>query len=328
MTRRRALVTGIAGQDGSYLAELLLERGYDVHGLVRRNSVPEHESSRFDHLLDRVRWEYGDLLDQSSLERALRTARPHEIYNLAAQSHVRVSFDIPQFTAQANGLGVLNLLEACRRVAPDARIYQASSSEMFGNSIDADGYQRETTPMRPVSPYGCAKLFAYSIARNYRQAYGLRVSNGILFNHESPRRGSNFVTSKVVRAAVQIRAGKARQLVLGNLDSARDWGHAADYVRAMHLILGHDEPDDFVVATGVAHSVRDLCEVVFGRLGLDYREHVVQDDAFRRPDELHFLRGDAGRARAILGWEPTHTFATLIDDMLAHWQRVALRAAS
>jgi GDPmannose 4,6-dehydratase len=320
--KRKALITGIAGQDGSYLAELLLEKGYEVYGIIRRNSVPEHESSRLNDIQDKAHIEYGDLLDVSSLERSVKLVQPDEIYNLAAQSHVRISFDIPQFTTQTNALGALNMLEVFRNYAPKARFYQASSSEMFGNSVDADNFQRETTPMRPVSPYGCAKLFAFNIVRHYRVSHKLFACNGILFNHESPRRGSNFVTSKVVKAALQIKYKLADRLVLGNLDSFRDWGHSKDYVQAMHLIMQRDEADDFVVATGATHSIRQLCEYVFEKCGLDYKKHVVQDPRFMRPEELQYLRGDAGRIRAALGWTPVYTFETLLDEMIAHWDGI------
>jgi GDPmannose 4,6-dehydratase len=317
---KRALITGITGQDGSYLAEHLLEQGYEVHGLVRRNSITEHQQSRLDRIATHVRNVYGDLLDCSSLDNVMRVAQPDEIYNLAAQSHVRVSFDIPQFTAQTNALGALNVLESMRRFAPQARYYQASSSEMFGNSVDADGKQRETTRMVPVSPYGCAKLFAYSITRNYRVGYKLFCSNGILFNHESPRRASNFVTSKIVKNAVLISKGKLDKLELGNLDSQRDWGHSKDYVRAMNLILRHEKPDDFVIASGETHSIREFCEIVFRKLGLDYREYVVQNPKYMRPEELKYLCGDSTKAREVLKWRPAYTLDTLIDEMIAAFQ--------
>ena len=262
---KKAFITGIAGQDGSYLAEYLLEMGYEVHGIIRRNSVPENQQSRLESIKENLHVSYGDLLDQSSIEHLLDKVQPEEIYNIAAQSHVRISYDIPQFTAQTNAVGVLNVLEAYRRSCPTAKFYQASSSEMFGSSVDVDGYQRETTPMNPVSPYGCTKVFGYNIVRNYRNAYKLHASNGILFNHESPRRGSNFVTNKVVKSAVEIYLGQRKDLVLGNLDAYRDWGHSKDYVRAMHLILQQPEAGDWVVATGETRSVRDMCEYVFGK---------------------------------------------------------------
>ena len=319
MIKKKAFITGIGGQDGSYLAEYLTEIGYDVYGMIRRNSVPEHQQSRLSGGNEDIKVSYGDLLDQSSIERLLTEVMPDEIYNLAAQSHVRVSYDIPQFTVQTNAVGVLNILDAYKRICPNAKFYQASSSEMFGCSVDEDGFQRETTPMKPVSPYGCSKVFGFNIVRNYRNAYNLHTSNGILFNHESPRRGSNFVTNKVVKTAVSIKLGLENKLVLGNLDSYRDWGHSKDYVRAMHLILQQDIPDDWVVATGETRSVREMCEYVFGKLGLDYRDYVIQDEKFLRPQELPYLKGDSSRIRNILGWEPEYTFNGTMDEMIYHW---------
>ena len=315
---KKAFITGIAGQDGSYLAEYLLQMGYEVHGIVRRNSVPENQQTRLENVRNNVNISYGDLLDQSSLEHLLDRVQPDEIYNIAAQSHVRISYDIPQFTAQTNALGVLNILEAYRRSCPTSKFYQASSSEMFGSAVDEDGYQRETTRMNPVSPYGCTKVFGYNIVRNYRNAYKLHASNGILFNHESPRRGSNFVTNKVVKTAVEIYLGQAQELVLGNLDAYRDWGHSKDYVRAMHLILQQPEAGDWVVATGETRSVRDMCEYVFGKLGMDYKAFVKQDPKFLRPEELPYLKGDSSRIRA-LGWTPEYTFETMMDEMVEYW---------
>lgn len=315
---KKAFITGITGQDGSYLAEYLVSQGYEVHGIMRRNSVPEHQDSRLQNVFDKVNTYYGDLLDTNSLSKLLNKVQPNEIYNIAAQSHVRISYDIPQFTAQTNALGVLNILEAYREVCPNAKFYQASSSEMFGSSIDADGYQRETTPMTPVSPYGCTKVFGYNIVRNYRNAYKLHASNGILFNHESPRRGSNFVTNKVVKTAVQIKLGLAKELELGNLDAYRDWGHSKDYVRAMHLILQQNEPGDWVVATGETRSVREMCKYVFERLDLNYENYVVQNQKFLRPEELKYLKGDSSRIRS-LGWQPEYTFETMMDEMIEHW---------
>jgi GDPmannose 4,6-dehydratase len=317
---KTAFITGIAGQDGSYLAEHLLAQGYRVTGIIRRNSTVEHQKDRIGNLPVEV--EYGDLTDQSSLERALRIYQPDEIYNLAAQSHVRISSDIPQFTAQVNALGVVNMLEAYKTVVPHARFYQASSSEMFGSSVDPDNYQRETTPMRPVSPYGCTKVFAYNMVHHYRNAYKLHASNGILFNHESPRRGSNFVTNKVVKGAVEIALGLSKRLEMGNMDSYRDWGHSYDYVRAMHLILQQDQPNDFVVATGITRSVRDMCEYVFGQLGLNYQDYVVQNPKYLRPEELPYLRGDNTKIVTQLGWKPTYTFEALMDEMIAHWKEI------
>mgnify|MGYP003657234586 FL=1 len=315
---KKAFITGIGGQDGSYLAEYLLELGYEVHGIVRRNSTPEHQQSRIESIRGNIHVYYGDLLDQSSIEHLLDKIQPDEIYNIAAQSHVRISYDIPQFTAQTNAVGVLNVLEAYRRSCPKAKFYQASSSEMFGSAVDADGYQRETTPMNPVSPYGCTKVFGYNIVRNYRNAYKLHASNGILFNHESPRRGSNFVTNKVVKAAVLIKLGLQDTLELGNMDAYRDWGHSKDYIKAMYLILQQDQPGDWVVATGETRSVRDMCEYVFSKLGLDYKKYVVQNDKFLRPEELPYLKGDSSRIRA-LGWKLEYTFESMMDEMIEHW---------
>lgn len=314
-----AVIFGISGQDGSYLAELLLSKGYEVHGMIRRCSVSESQDSRIDHLQGEIHTSYGDLLDESSIDRILQSVKPDEVYNLAAQSHVRISADMPRFTVKVNALGALNILESCRLNCPDARVYQASSSEMFGNCIDKDGFQRENTPMHPVSSYGCSKLFSYSMFRHYRRSYGIFACNGILFNHESPRRGSNFVTSKVVKTAVEIYFGLTDKLVLGNMDSYRDWGHSKDYVRAMYMIMQHHEPEDFVISTMQTHSVRDLCAYVFTRLDMDYTKYVSQDTKFLRPEELKMLKGDSTMAREILGWEPEYTFETLMDDMIDSW---------
>ena len=246
---------------------------------------------------------------------------PDEIYNLAAMSHVRISYDIPSFTIQTNGLGVLNLLEIYRTVCPNAKFYQASSSEMFGNTVDEDQMQRLTTPMNPVSPYGCAKVMAYHLVRHYRNAYGLHACNGILFNHESPRRGSNFVTNKVVKSAVEIKNGLRDKLELGNLDSYRDWGHSKDYVRGMNMIINHEVPDEFILATGETHSVRDLVQLVFEKLDMDYKDYVVQNPKFMRPEELKYLKGDASKARQILGWVPEYTFDSMIEEMVTDWDQ-------
>ena len=320
--KKKAFITGINGQDGSYLAELLLEKDYDVYGIVRRNSIAEHQESRINHLEGLVHTEYGDLLDVGSLERLLRTIKPDEIYNIAAQSHVRISMDIPSFTVQSNALGLLNILEAYKNNCPNSKFYQASSSEMFGRSVDEDGYQRETTPMHPTSPYGCTKVFGFNMVVHYRYAYNLFAVNGILFNHESPRRGSNFVTNKVVKSAVEIKKGLEKELPLGNLDAYRDWGHSKDYVRAMHMIMNHTEPDDFVCATGVTNSVCDMCKYVFSKLGMDYKDYVTQDPRYMRSEELKYLRGDSTKLRTTFGWEPEYTFETLMDEMIDHWMGV------
>lgn len=320
---KKAFITGIGGQDGSYLAEYLLDLGYKVYGIVRRNSTPEHQQSRLDLVRTNpnLHVSYGDLNDTSGIERLLRDIQPDEVYNIAAQSHVRISYEIPQFTAVTNAVGVVNMLEAVRNNCPNAKFYQASSSEMFGSSVDEDGYQRETTKMTPVSPYGCAKVFGYNIVRNYRNAYKLHASNGILFNHESPRRGSNFVTNKVVKAAVRIKLGLQTELELGNLDAYRDWGHSKDYIRAMHLILQQPKAGDWVVATGETRSVRDMCKYVFSKLELNYEDYVVQNKKFLRPEELKYLKGDSTRIRE-LGWTPEYTFETMMDEMIEHWMKI------
>ena len=317
---KKALITGINGQDGSYLAELLLEKGYEVHGILKRNSVAENQTARLDDIFKEINLEYADMLDLASLNRVLQQVKPDEIYNLAAQSHVRISFDQPIYTTQVVAIGTLNILESMKLLCPNSRFYQASSSEMFGNSFDNDGFQRETTPMHPTSPYGCAKVYGYNITRNYRHSYNLFASNGILFNHESPRRGSNFVTNKVAKEAVRIKYGLTDKLLLGNLDATRDCGHAKDYVNCMWLILQQDTPDDFVCATGISHSVRELCEYVFGKLDLDYKDYVGVDEKYMRPEELTDLKGDSSKARLVLDWVHGYTFETMLDEMIEHWE--------
>ena len=318
---KKALITGINGQDGSYLAEFLLSKGYEVWGTVKRNSVAETQSTRIEHLRSKnlIHLEYADLTDMASLVRVLQKVSPHEIYNLAAQSHVKVSFDQPIYTTSTTGLGTLNLLEAVRMVSINSKVYQASSSEMFGNNVDNDGYQRETTPMTPVSPYGCAKVFSYNICNNYRNSYNMKIWNGILFNHESPRRGTNFVTNKVVKAAVRIKLGLQDNLHLGNLDATRDWGHAKDYVEAMLLMLQDDNPDDYVCSTGISHSVKDLCQYTFNSLDLNFKDYVIVDEKFLRPEELHDLKGDSRKLRNKVGWKPEYTFETMLDEMIEYW---------
>ncbi len=317
---KRALITGISGQDGSYLAEYLIELGYEVFGIVRRQSVAENQSSRIQSINDQVKTFYGDLNDESCLYKLLKKIKPDEIYNLAAMSHVKVSFDVPSYTIKTNALGVLNVLEAYREISPNSKLYQASSSEMFGNSIDKDGCQRLTTPMNPVSPYGCSKILGFNLVKHYRNAYKLHCCNGILFNHESPRRGTNFVTHKVVKGAVEIKKGLKDELILGNLDSSRDWGHSYDYVRAMYLILNHPIPRDWIVSTGETRTVRQLCDYVFSKLGLDYKDHIKQDKKYMRPEELDYLKGDSSEIREKLGWKPIYSFEKMIDEMIINWQ--------
>lgn len=313
---KKAFITGITGQDGSYLTELLLNKGYEVHGLVRRAST--FNTSRIDHLMNQFRLQlhYGDLTDSTNLARLLLKIQPDEIYNLGAQSHVRVSFDMPEYTGDVVGLGTIRLLEAIRDtgLCKTSRFYQASSSEMFGKVQESP--QKESTPFWPRSPYGCAKVFAHWATVNFRESYGLHASNGILFNHESPRRGETFVTRKVTKAAARIACGLQVDLQLGNLEAKRDWGHAQDYVEAMWLMLQQDKPDDYVIATGETHSVRELCEVAFSLLNLNYKDYVTHHDRYERPAEVDLLIGDASKARAKLGWKPTHTFYTLIESMV------------
>ena len=317
-----ALITGITGQDGSYLAELLLEKGYRVVGMTRRSSTSANE--RISHLTDRIELLQGDLLDQASLVEALRAVGPDEVYNLAAQSFVPTSWNQPVLTAEFTALGVTRMLESIRQAAPGVRFYQASSSEMFGKVRQVP--QDETTPFYPRSPYGVAKVYGHFITVNYRESYGLHAVSGILFNHESPRRGLEFVSRKVTDGAARISLGLASTLRLGNLDAERDWGYAGDYVQAIWLMLQQDEPRDFVVASGEAHSVRELCDVAFRRVGLDYRDHVVVDPDLYRPAEVDHLRGDATRARDILGWRPNVDFTSLVEMMVdADLQRLAPR---
>ncbi|NLX11550.1 MAG: GDP-mannose 4,6-dehydratase [Chloroflexi bacterium] len=309
---KRALITGITGQDGSYLAEFLLEQGYEVFGLVRRTSTVNF--SRIEHIQNQLHLIPGDMLDQTSLQTALAQCQPHEVYNLAAQSFVQTSWTQPVFTGDVTALGVTRLLDAIRHVDPTIRFYQASSSEMFGKVREVP--QRETTPLYPRSPYGVAKVYGHWITINYRESYNLHATSGILFNHESYRRGIEFVTRKVTYNVAKIKLGMASELRLGNLDSRRDWGFAGDYVRAMWLMLQQDEPDDFVIATGETHSVEELVETAFSYVGLDWHDYVVQDPAFMRPAEVDLLVGDPSKAGQVLGWEPTTTFAELIRMMV------------
>ena len=317
--QKTAFITGISGQDGSYLAEYLISLDYKVTGIVRRHSVAENQDYRLSSISN-IEVVYGDVLDQSSLQSALIYFKPDEIYNLAAQSHVRISSELPHFTTQVNALGALNMLHSFKTISPESRYYQASSSEMFGQNIDPDGFQRETTKMNPVSPYGCAKLYAFNMTCHYRNAYGLHATNGILFNHESPRRGSNFVSNKIVRGAILIKKGKIKKLELGNLDSFRDWGHSYDYVRAMHLIINSEKPSDYVVATGESHSVREFCDYVFTKLNLNYQDFVIQNPKYMRPEELKALKGDSNLIREKLGWKPKYSFEKLLDELIEYWQ--------
>ena len=312
MSARRALITGITGQDGSYLAEFLLDQGYEVHGMVRRSSTEKFD--RIEHLRSRVTLHQGDLLDQRSLVDTLRASQPDEIYNLAAMSFVAASWVQPTLTAEFSGTGVTRMLEAMREACPEARFYQASSSEMFGKVLEVP--QTETTPFYPRSPYGVAKVYGHFITVNYRESYELHASSGILFNHESPRRGLEFVTRKITWHAAAIKLGLETELRLGNLDAERDWGFAGDYVRAMWLMLQQDEPSDFVVATGVSHSVRDCVEVAFGHVGLALDDHVVLDPSYLRPAEVEHLIGDASKAKRVLGWAPEVSFEQLIRMMV------------
>ena len=308
----RALITGVTGQDGSYLAELLLDKGYEVAGMVRRSSTVSFE--RIAHLMDQMEFVSGDLLDQLSMVEALRSFEPEEVYNLAAQSFVQTSFSQPVLTGETTALGVTRLLDAVRLVDPSIRYYQASSSEMFGKAAEVP--QTEATPFHPRSPYGVAKVYGHWITVNYRESYGLHASSGMLFNHESPRRGLEFVTRKISHGAARIALGQESELRLGNLDAKRDWGFAGDYVEAMWRMLQQDEPGDFVVCTGETHSVREFCQVAFGHLGLDWEAHVVVDEEFIRPAEVDLLVGDASRAAKVLGWSATMDFEGLVTMMV------------
>jgi GDPmannose 4,6-dehydratase len=310
--KRKAFITGITGQDGSYLAEILLEKGYEVYGMVRRSST--FNRSRIDHLQGAIELVYGDLGDSSVLNQLMRAIRPDEVYNLGAQSQVHISFEVPEYTADVVGTGVLRLLDAIREGDLQCRFYQASSSEMFGKVAEVP--QTETTPFHPRSPYGVAKVYGYWITRNYRESYGMHATNGILFNHESPRRGENFVTRKITLGVGKILRGEASELRLGNLEAKRDWGFARDYMEGAWRMLQQDEPDDYVLATGETHSVRECLEVAFGHAGLDWREYVQEDPRYVRPAEVDLLIGDASKARERLGWEPTVRFDELIRMMV------------
>ncbi len=309
---KRALITGITGQDGSYLAELLLEKEYQVFGIVQRSATDPFDNIR--HILDKIEVMPADLSDSSSLIRAIEIAQPDEVYNLAAQSFVKTSFDVPEMTGDVTGVGVTRVLEAIRKTKPDARFYQASSSEMFGKVVETP--QKETTPFHPRSPYGVAKVYGHWITVNYRESYNMFACSGILFNHEGPRRGFEFVTQKIASTAAYIKEGLAKELRLGNLDSKRDWGHAKDYVRAMWLMLQQDEADDYVIGTGETHSIKEFCELAFSHVGLKWEDYVVQDEKFMRPAEVDLLLSDATKAREKLGWEPEVKFEALVTGMV------------
>ena len=324
MSQKRAVITGITGQDGSYLAELLLEKGYEVFGLVRRSSTVNFE--RIGHLQDQIELISGDLLDQKSLVSALQAARPQEVYNLGAQSFVPVSWEQPMLTGEVTGLGVTRILEAIRACDENIRFYQASTSELFGKAQETP--QNEQTAFYPRSPYGVSKLYAHWITINYRESYGLFAGTGILFNHESPRRGREFVTRKITHGVARIKCGLDQELRLGNLDARRDWGHASDFVRAMWMMLQQDEPDDYVIATGTSRTIGEFCEVAFAHAGLDWRQYVVVDERFLRPAEVHTLLGDAAKAREKLGWEPEVGFEEMVQQMVdADLEQVAHQSA-
>ena len=314
-----ALLFGITGQDGSYLAELLLEMGYEVHGVIRRAS--SFNTGRIDHIYEDIHLHYGDVTDPLNTTNLIARLKPTWVFNLAAQSHVKVSFEEPYYTGQVDAIGTLNVLEAIKNHSPHSKLYQASTSELYGGmgyNMPEGGYTEES-PFHPRSPYGVAKLYGYWIIKNYRESYEIFACNGILFNHESPRRGSNFVTNKVVKTACAIKLGLEDKLEMGNMDSYRDWGHSKDYVKAMHAIINHDVADDFVVSTMQTHSVREMCDVVFSYLDMDYRDYVVQNPKYLRPEELPYLKGDSTKARQTLGWKPTYTFEEMMHEMCDHW---------
>lgn len=311
---KKALIFGITGQDGYYLSKLLIEKGYDVYGVIRRHSNHQSELGLVGQLSGSIKFEYGDLTDAASVDTIVHKVKPDETYNLAAQSHVKVSFDVPGYTGLVNGMGALNIMESLRKYAPMSKFYQASTSEMFGNVVDPDGFQRETTQMLPVSPYGVAKLFAHQMVSIYRKQYNLFACSGVLFNHESPKRGDNFVTKKIIN---YVRKGDfSEKLELGNLDARRDWGHAEDYVYGMWLMLQQDTPEDYVLSTGTTHSITDFLTMAFTKKGLDWKDHVVSVEKYQRPEDVHHLKGDSSKARSVLGWLPKHDLQSLIDDMM------------
>jgi len=317
--KRKALITGITGQDGYYLTKLLLEKGYEVHGMIRRHNRVEHELGTVESLQNEINFDYGDLTDASSIESIIHRVEPHEVYNLAAQSHVKVSFESPVYTTQVNALGPVYLMDAIRRTLPYTRFYQASTSEMYGNCVDVDGYQRETTPMHPVSPYGVAKLYAHKMVNVYRVQYNLFACSGILFNHESPKRGDLFVTKKITNFVRKMNSLDwnyltKERLTLGNLEARRDWGHAEDYVKGMWMMMQHDKPDDYVLATGKTYSIKQFLSVAFG--DRVWNEWVDVDQKFFRPEDVNHLMGDSSKARQILGWKPYHDIYSLVNSMI------------
>ena len=318
----RIAIFGISGMDGSNLTDYLLSLGHSVYGMVRRSSYVEAQQHRLEHVKSDIHVEYGDVTDTVSIKRIMEHAQPDYIFNLAAMSQVRISFDVPQYTQQVNFIGNQNILEAYRTMAPNAKFYFAGSSEMFGLSVDEDGYQRESTPFNPTSPYGISKVASVNMTKHYRRAYDLHACTGFLFNHTGIRRGANFVEQKVCRSAVEIKLGLRDNLELGNIDTYRDFGASVDYVKAMWKIVNHDVADDFVIATGETHCIRDMCDIVFSYLDLDYKDYVVQNLKYMRPEELPYLKGDSTKARKTLDWEPTYTFENIMHDMVDHWMDV------
>lgn len=314
--KKKAFLSCATGQDARNLIDYLLSMDYEIHAMLRRNSVAENQDTRVAHLVDKIHTYYGDLTDVNVIEKLMREIQPDEIYHLAAMSHVKVSGEIPSYTIQANGLGTLNMLESYKNNCPKARFYFAASSECFGLSVDADNFQRESTMMNPVSIYGCSKVLGYNLTRHYRRAYGLHAVCGILFNHCGEHRSSAFAEMKIAKAAVRIKFGMQDTLEMGNLDAYRDFGNSKDYVRAMHLIVNHDTPDDFVVATGETHSIRDICKFIFEALDMDYQQYVVINPKYFRPEELPYLRGDSSKIRQTLGWKPEHTFEETMQEMI------------
>lgn len=312
-------ITGISGMDGSYLAEMMLEKKHNVHGILRRHSVAENQSARINHIRPQLNLYYGDMLDSTSLEAALIKSKPDYVFHLAAQSFVRASFDIPEYTTQVNYNGTLRLLELCKRHCPNAHIYFAASSEMFGKSVDSDNYQRETTAMNPVSPYGISKLAGFNVSRHFRRAYGMHISCGILFNHCSERRGASFVEQKIVKTAVEIKRGLTDSLTLGNINAKRDWGYAPDYVRQMWAMVTQLIPNDYVVATGSVYSIKDICKIVFEHLGMNYENYIKTDPIYMRDEELPYLRGDSTKAKEMLGWTPTRSLNEILHNMTDYW---------